>query len=218
MIGPQGAGSRRWYSSCSVCASRRSGTVEAGGVDLREIDRRSWTARTAFVAQDALLISGSVAENIAFFRDHIDRDSIERAARQAHILDEILAMPDGFDSDVGERGGNLSGGQRQRISIARALAGNPELLVMDEPTSALDARSESLIRQTIRELEGRVTVIIIAHRMSTLDVCDRIMVLHGRRSESDGHTGVARGERPALPGVPAAVGTHFMSPRRNIAK
>ena len=119
-----------------------------------------------------------MADNIAFFRDDIDRDSIERAARQAHIFDEIVAMPDGFASEVGERGGSLSGGQRQRISIARALAGDPELLVMDEPTSALDVRSESLIRRTIAELEGRVTVIIIAHRLSTLDVCDRIMVLH----------------------------------------
>jgi len=177
MIGPSGSGKSTLVQLLLGLREPTSGTVEADGVDIREIDRRSWTARTAFVAQDALLISGSIAENIAFFRSHIDRDAITRAARQAHILDEILAMPEGFDSAVGERGGNLSGGQRQRISIARALAGNPELLVMDEPTSALDARSESLIRRTITDLEDRVTVIIIAHRMSTLDVCDRIMVL-----------------------------------------
>ena len=104
MIGPSGSGKSTLVQLLLGLREPRSGTVEAGGVDLREIDRRSWTARTAFVAQDALLISGSIAENIAFFRDHIDRDSIERAARQAHILDEILAMPDGFDSAVGERG------------------------------------------------------------------------------------------------------------------
>ena len=131
----------------------------------------------SFVAQDALLLSGTVADNIAFFREEIDSRDIERAARQANIHDEIVAMPNGFDSDVGERGSRLSGGQRQRVSIARALAGGPQLLIMDEPTSALDVRSDSLIRQTIAELKGRVTVVIIAHRMSTLDVCDRIMIL-----------------------------------------
>ena len=177
MIGPSGSGKSTLVQLLLGLREPTSGTVEADGVDLREIDRRSWTPRTAFVAQDALLLSGSVAENIAFFREHIDRESIEKAARQAHIFDEIVLMPEGFDSEVGERGGGLSGGQRQRISIARALAGEPELLVMDEPTSALDARSEALIRQTIAELEGRVTVIIIAHRLSTLDVCGRIMVL-----------------------------------------
>ena len=123
------------------------------------------------------MVSGTVAENITFFRDGIDAERTERAARQAHIVDEIAAMSSGFATDVGPRGGQLSGGQRQRLSIARALAGDPRLLVMDEPTSALDARSESLIRRTIADLRERVTVIIIAHRISTLDVCDRIIVL-----------------------------------------
>ena len=177
MIGPSGSGKSTLVQLLLGLREPTSGTVEADGVDLREIDRRSWATRTAFVAQDALLISGTIAENVAFFRD-IDRQSIERAARLAHIYDEVVAMPGGFDSEVGERGGNLSGGQRQRISIARALAGEPQLLVMDEPTSALDPRSESLIRRTVAELDGRVTVIIIAHRLSTLDVCGRIIVMH----------------------------------------
>ena len=123
------------------------------------------------------MLSGTVADNIAFFRDGIDAERIERAARQAHIVDEVAAMTNGFATEVGPRGGELSGGQRQRLSIARALAGDPQLLVMDEPTSALDVRSESLIRRSIADLKGRVTVIIIAHRLSTLGVCDRIMVL-----------------------------------------
>jgi ATP-binding cassette subfamily B protein len=177
MIGPSGGGKSTLVQLLLGLREPASGRIEVGGVDLREIDRRSWTARTAFVAQDAILVSGTVADNISFFRDGIDDARIERAARQAHILDEVAAMPRGFASQVGPRGGDLSGGQRQRLSIARALAGDPQLLVMDEPTSALDARSESLIRRTIAELKGRVTVIIIAHRLSTLEVCDRIMVL-----------------------------------------
>ena len=97
------------------------------------------------------------------------------------MLVDIEALPQGFDSHLGERGSQLSGGQRQRLSIARALAGNPELLVLDEPTSALDGQSEALIRDTLGGLHGKVTVVIIAHRMSTLEICDRIMVIEGGR-------------------------------------
>ncbi len=178
MIGPSGSGKSTLVQLLLGLREPASGQIAIGGVDLREIERGSWTARTAFVAQEAIMLSGTVADNIAFFRDGIDAERIERAARQAHIVDEIAAMPNGFATDVGPRGGELSGGQRQRLSIARALAGDPQLLVMDEPTSALDVRSESLIRRTIADLKGRVTVIIIAHRLSTLEVCDRIMVLH----------------------------------------
>ena len=90
-------------------------------------------------------------------------------------------MPEGYKTDLGSRGGGLSGGQRQRVAIARALAGNPQLLVLDEPTSALDMRSEHLIRQTLGQLREDMTIIIIAHRLSTLDICDRIMVIQDGR-------------------------------------
>ena len=104
------------------------------------------------------------------------RDVID-AAKRAHVHDEILAMPDGYDTVLGTRGGSLSGGQRQRVAIARALATRPSILVLDEPTSALDMRSESLVHQTFTELQGEVTLVVIAHRLSTLRTCDRIMVL-----------------------------------------
>ena len=152
-----------------------------GGTELRDVSRSWWSGRVAFMAQDALLFTGTVAENIRFFRDGIDDEALRTAARQANVLGDIEALPRGFDTHLGERGTQLSGGQRQRLSIARALAGRPELLVLDEPTSALDGRSEALIRDTMAALKGAVTVVVIAHRMSTLDICDRIMVIEDGR-------------------------------------
>jgi ABC-type multidrug transport system fused ATPase/permease subunit len=153
------------------------GTITINGLDLRQIDRASWSSRVAFVPQDATLITGTIAENIIFFRPGISENQLIDAARAAHFLDEIQSLPDGFNTHLGERGQQLSGGQRQRLSIARALVDDPEFLILDEPTSALDMKSESAIRNTITELHGRVTVLIIAHRVSTLDICDKLMVI-----------------------------------------
>jgi ABC-type multidrug transport system fused ATPase/permease subunit len=118
-----------------------------------------------------------VADNIRFFRDDVEDSDVERAARLANLHDEVVAMPNGYNTPVGERGGHLSGGQRQRLCIARALVEQPDLLVFDEPTSSLDVKSEALIRDTIAGLRTHTTVFVIAHRLSTLSICDRIMVL-----------------------------------------
>lgn len=179
VIGPSGAGKSTLAQLLLGLRSPTEGSLSAGGVDLRSIDRNWWTKRVAFVAQEASLITGTVAENIRFFRDGITDEDMKRAATQANVLTDIEALPHGFDTDLGDRGRQLSGGQRQRMSIARALAGAPELLVLDEPTSSLDGRSEALIRETLAALHGEVTIVIIAHRMSTLDFCDRIMVVEG---------------------------------------
>ena len=177
VIGPSGAGKSTLAQIILGLRQPSGGTVTVGGIDLVDIDRDWWTSKVAFVPQSALLITGTVAENLRFFRDGIPVESLHAAAQQANILEDISALPHGFDTHLGERGGSLSGGQRQRLSIARALAGSPELIVLDEPTSALDGHSEALIRDALAALHGHVTVVIIAHRMSTLDMCDRIMVI-----------------------------------------
>ncbi|MGA8047601.1 MAG: ABC transporter ATP-binding protein, partial [Dermatophilaceae bacterium] len=181
VIGPSGAGKSTLAQLLLGLREPGKGSLEVAGVRLQNINRGWWSRRVAFVAQDANLITGTVAENIRFFRGEVGDEALRNSAARANVLRDIEALPDGFRSHLGERGTKLSGGQRQRLSIARALAGGPELLILDEPTSALDGRSEGLIRDTLGALRGDVTVVIIAHRMSTLNICDRIMVIeHGR--------------------------------------
>lgn len=186
IIGPSGAGKSTLAQLLLGLRSPSSGQLCASGALLDEIRREWWASRVALVAQEPRLFTGTVAENIRFFRTDIDDQRLKWAAQQANVLKDINAMPHGFDTHLGERGSQLSGGQRQRLSIARALAGRPELLVLDEPTSALDGQSEALIRATLARLRGSITIVIIAHRMSTLDICDRIMVIEAGRMTAFG--------------------------------
>ena len=153
VIGPSGAGKSTLAQVLLGLRAPDTGSVMVGGVDLAQVDRAWWTRQVSFVPQDPVLFTGTIAENIRFFRDDVDDAAVFRAAEHANVLSEIRAMPQGFDTHLGERGGGLSGGQRQRLSIARALAGSPSLLILDEPTSALDGHSESLIRDTIVGLQ-----------------------------------------------------------------
>ena len=178
IVGPSGAGKSTLVQLVLRLREPTTGELLVDGDDVRKIDIDSWYDHVTFVPQDPRLFAGSVADNIRFFRD-VDQGDIERAAKLSHIHDEIMAWPKGYDTPVGERGGQLSGGQRQRLCIARALVEEPDVVVLDEPTSALDVKSESLLRDTMVELAGRRTVIIIAHRLSTLSICDRIMVILG---------------------------------------
>lgn len=181
VIGPSGSGKSTLVQLLLGLREPTEGAITIDGVPLPRVRRDFWTQRVSFVPQDALLLTGTIAENIRFFRDDLDDEALRRAARQANFHKDIQGLPDGFRTHIGERGGQLSGGQRQRLSIARALVGNPELLILDEPTSALDGESEALIRHTLAELRGQVTIVLVAHRMSTLDVCDRIMVVESGR-------------------------------------
>ena len=130
----------------------------------------------AYVPQEPRLLHGTVADNIRYFRD-LDDDAVERAGRLARIHDDIMGWSDGYETTIGPRADAVSGGQQQRICLARALVTEPEVLVLDEPTSALDPHSESLIQESLVGLKGQMTLFIVAHRMSTLDVCDRVMVV-----------------------------------------
>ena len=177
VVGPSGSGKSTLVQLLLGIRNPTNGSITVNGIDLTEIDRSSWASKVAFVPQDATLITGTVAENIAFYRPGISEQQMIEAARSSHVLADIQKLPQGFNTNLGERAQQLSGGQRQRLSIARALVGNPELLILDEPTSALDMKSESVIRDTIAALNGRVTVVVIAHRISTLDVCSRLMVI-----------------------------------------
>jgi ABC-type multidrug transport system fused ATPase/permease subunit len=179
IVGPSGSGKSTLIQLLLRLREPIGGTMTVGCRDARELDLDDWYRLVSMVPQDAHLFAGSIAENIRFFRSDIDSAALERAAKLAHIHEEIMQWPGGYETFVGERGGQLSGGQRQRLCIARALVEAPELIVFDEPTSALDVRSEALVRETIADLGGRSTVFIIAHRLSTLAMCDRIMVLLG---------------------------------------
>ncbi|MFM8855813.1 MAG: ABC transporter ATP-binding protein, partial [Actinomycetota bacterium] len=181
IIGPSGSGKSTFVQLLLGLREPSEGDIRVGGIPLRDVNRELWTAMTSFVPQDPHLFTGTIADNIRFFRDGFDIDALREAARQANVLADIEALSDGFDTHIGQRGVQLSGGQRQRLSIARALVGQPKLLVLDEPTSALDVHSEAMVRETIGNLRGRVTVVVIAHRLSTLDVCDRLMVIEGGR-------------------------------------
>ncbi len=183
IVGPSGSGKSTLVQLLLRLRDATSGTVRADGRDVRELALAGWYDHITFVPQEPHLFAGTVADNIRFFRSDVDDSAIPRAAKLAHIHDEIVAWPQGFDTPVGERGGQLSGGQRQRLCIARALVDEPEVMVLDEPTSALDVRSEALIRETIADLRDGTTVFVIAHRLSTLAVCSRIMVILDGRLE-----------------------------------
>lgn len=177
IIGPSGSGKSTLVQLLLGLRPPSSGRITAGDIDIADIERDQWSRKVTFVPQDAHLIAGTVSENIRFMRDDVTQHDIERASKLANLHDDVMAWEEGYDRQVGEQGSHLSGGQKQRLIIARALVESPELLILDEPTSALDVRSESLIRETLHTLRSDMTIIIIAHRLSTLDICDKIMVI-----------------------------------------
>lgn len=184
LVGPSGSGKSTLISLLLGIHRPTSGTMLLDGVDLTEIDEHWWHKRVAFVPQEPNLQSGSVLEAIRFGRTHITDESVFRAAARAHIASDIEAWPRGWDTEVGTLGDQLSGGQRQRIAIARAIAGDPELLLLDEPTSALDEVTESLISETIQSLRGDTTIVAIAHRPRTIEHADRVITVRDGRAQN----------------------------------
>jgi ATP-binding cassette subfamily B protein len=165
-----------------------SGGISINGQDIRSVTQSSLRAAIGIVPQDTVLFNDTIYFNIAYGRPDASRDEVIAAARGAQILDLIERLPDGFETQVGERGLKLSGGEKQRVAIARTLLKNPPLLILDEATSALDTRTERLIQAQLDEVAKGRTTLIIAHRLSTIVDADRILVLDaGRLVESGRH-------------------------------
>ncbi len=176
MLGPSGSGKTTISQLLLGLREPTRGRATIGGVDAAMIAKGSAHNFVALVPQEPVLLQGSVMDNIKFFRDIEDQEAID-AAKAAHLHEDVVRMSSGYDTFVGESGGAISGGQKQRLAIARALAGSPKLIVLDEPTSAVDGRTEKLIRRTLSELRGRVTIVIISHRIETTAQCDQLLVL-----------------------------------------
>lgn len=185
LIGASGAGKSTVLSLVCRLMDPSSGAVLIDGEDLRHLDLASWRARTAVVPQDVYLFNASVRENIAYGAPGVSDADIEHAARAAQAHDFLVGLPHGYGTVVGDRGVRFSGGQRQRIALARALIRNPELLILDEATNALDSLSERLVRDAIRDLAGGRTILVVAHRLASIEHADHIVVLDkGRVVES----------------------------------
>jgi ATP-binding cassette, subfamily B, bacterial len=183
VIGPSGAGKSTLIQILLHLREPDSGRYLVNEVPVGQFERKDWHRRVSFVPQEPRLIHASVSDNIRFFRDS-DDEAVERAARLARIHDDIMGWPDRYETIVGPRADAVSGGQQQRICLARALVARPEVLILDEPTSALDPLSETLIQESLTGLRSELMLFIIAHRMSTLEICDRVMVILDGRLEA----------------------------------
>jgi len=176
-VGETGAGKSTLLSLVPRFYDPTAGRVLLDGQDLREITKKSLRSQISIVLQDTLLFSTTIRENIAYGRPDATEEEIIQAAKRARAHEFIMAMPEGYRSQVGERGGHLSGGQRQRIAIARAFLKNAPVLLLDEPTSALDSATEAAIMETMEELMKGRTTLIITHRISTVHHMEKIVVL-----------------------------------------
>ena len=180
LIGPSGSGKTSVADLLLRLFKPNKGSIFLDEVSSESIALSVWRTHIGYVSQDVFLLNSTIEENIRFYNKELTTENIENAAKQANIYDFIMGLPGGFKTITGDRGVMLSGGQRQRIALARALAGNPALLILDEATSALDHESEKLIHESIQALHGKVTVFIIAHRPSTVAEANTILVLdHG---------------------------------------
>jgi ATP-binding cassette, subfamily B, bacterial len=188
LVGETGSGK----TTCAYLVARlydaTRGTVAIDGIDVRELDFRSLTESVGVVSQETYLFHATIRENLRFARPEATDEEIEEAARAAQIHELVASLPEGYETEVGERGLKLSGGEKQRVAIARTILKAPPVLVLDEATSALDTQTERAVQAALERLaEGR-TVIAIAHRLSTVRDADQIVVLdRGRVVERGTH-------------------------------
>jgi ATP-binding cassette, subfamily B, bacterial MsbA len=182
LVGPSGVGKSTLISLISRFYDVTSGRVLLDGCDVRDIATPDLRNQIALVSQHPLLFSGTVAENIMIGRPDADREALVKAAKNAHIHEDIMSFPDGYETQLGERGEGLSGGQRQRVTIARALLKDAPILILDEATSALDSEGEGKIQSALKNLTRGKTTFLIAHRFSSIRDAGRILVLEKRTS------------------------------------
>ena len=176
-VGPSGSGKSTLLNVVLGFLRPSSGRLLLDGVDLQQLDVRTFRSRVSVVPQESVLFEGSIRDNVTYGLTGVDDETVLGALRGANALEIVDALPDGWDTVVGERGARLSGGQRQRIAIARALIRNPRVLLLDEATSALDGESEKLVQDAVERLMAGRTTLIVAHRLSTIRAADRIAVL-----------------------------------------
>jgi subfamily B ATP-binding cassette protein MsbA len=191
LVGPSGAGKSTVFNLLPRLYDVSSGAVRIDGQDVREVTLASLRASMALVAQEAALFNDTIRANIALGREGATHAEIEAAAKNAAAHDFITALPQGYDTVVGDRGGNLSGGERQRVALARAFLRNAPILLLDEATSALDAESEAKVQDALKRLAKGRTVLVIAHRLATVRDADRILVFdQGKIVEMGKHDGL----------------------------
>jgi ABC-type multidrug transport system fused ATPase/permease subunit len=177
LVGPSGGGKTTVADLILRLFTPNAGQIILDNENIDNIDIKKWRCNIGYVSQDIFLVNDTIRNNIKYYDDNIAEGDIIRAAKMANIDEFIINSDKGYDTIVGDRGVLLSGGQRQRIAIARTLARKPSLLILDEATSALDNESEEEIQKVIKGLKGKITIIVIAHRLSTVKICDRLLAL-----------------------------------------
>jgi subfamily B ATP-binding cassette protein MsbA len=188
IVGPTGAGKTTVMNLIHRFYDPTEGRITIDGHDLRQVTLESWYRQIALVPQETILFGGTILDNIKYGNCDASEEAVKAASRAAHAHDFIMSFPDQYHTIVGEKGINVSGGQRQRIAIARAILKNPRILLLDEATSALDSESERLVQEALERLMKGRTTFVIAHRLTTIQGADRILVLNkGRLVESGTH-------------------------------
>ncbi len=185
-VGPSGAGKTTICSLIPRFYDVSSGAITIDGIDIRHITQSSLRSQIGIVQQDVFLFTGTIRENIAYGKLDASEGEIREAAKKAHLEAFIAELPDGYETQIGERGLKLSGGQKQRIAIARMFLKNPPILILDEATSALDTETEMIIQQSLTELAENRTTLVIAHRLATIRNADRVLVVTPNGIEEDG--------------------------------
>ncbi|MFJ7972230.1 ABC transporter ATP-binding protein [Psychrobacillus sp. NPDC096389] len=176
-VGPSGAGKTTICSLIPRFYEVNEGAISIDGLNIQDVTMQSLRSQIGIVQQDVFLFTGTIEENIAYGKKDATTEEIQEAAKKAHLEDFIASLPEGYDTQIGERGLKLSGGQKQRLAIARMFLKNPPILILDEATSALDTETEKIIQKSLMELAENRTTLIIAHRLATIRDADRVLVV-----------------------------------------